>query len=434
MNHKNELFKRSVSSVNKSRGIATTVVALVVVVIILIAGLGYVALIKSSTYTSVMTSVVTSTSASVVTSVVTSGGSTYTTTLPGTTSTATATVSSTATATVSSTVTKTATTSCTGAPLLLYASDAYPLEATDLGGNFTASTCIPTVLAEDQGTGADASLIAAGAPVSVFLSISKGGVSSADLGAEYPGWAVSFASDEMAIAYTSASTSGSAAQAVLSAYNTATSTNTTAAWYTFFNDLTSSSIKVGISNPNLDPAGYRAWISLQLAGIAYGNGGTGGTAYQQSFVNNLLTNKNNVTGASAAALIPALATGQINFLFIYKSDVASNGLTLMQLPNGVNLGLVSYNNFYKQATYTSAGTLETGSAIALWLSIPSDATNPTGSVQFVVYTIQNYQTVLKSFGLTPITPAQLYADSNATVPSAITALVTSGTLANEGTL
>lgn len=401
MNYKSKLLNRSVSSINKSSGIATTVAALVVIVIILVAGLGYVVLIKSST----VTSVVTSTSASVVTSVVTSGGSTVT-----------------------------ATTSCSATPLLLFASDAYPIEMTALGGNFTASTCIPTVLAEDQGTGADAALIAAGAPVSAFLSISKGGVESADLGSEYPGWAVSFASDEMAIAYSSASTTSSAAQAVLAAFNTATSSNTTAAWYTFFNDLTSGSVKVGISNPDLDPAGYRAWLVLQLAGIAYGDNGTGGSAYQQSFVNSTLTNDANVTGASAAALIPALATGQINFLFIYKSDVASNGLSLLQLPNTVNLGVVSDNSFYKQATYSTSGGLETGAAIALWLSVPTDATNPTDAVEFVVYVIQNYQTVLKSFGLTPIIPAQLYADSNATVPTAISALVTSGTLVNEGTL
>lgn len=413
--------RANVLYIKREKAIGTIVAVLVIIVIILAAGLGYVALTKSSTVTSTVT------------------GSTQTATVSGTPTTIVTTVSGTPTtivttntATVSKTVT--ATSSCTSTPLLLYTADAYPLEMTALGGNFTASTCIPAVLAQEQGVGADDALIAGGAPVSVFLSISKGGVESSGLGSEYPGWAVSFASDEMAIAYTSASTTSSAAQAVLTAYNTATTSNTTAAWYTFFNDLTSGSVKVGISDPNLDPAGYRAWMVLQLAGIAYGNSGAGGTAYQQSFVNNVLTNKDNATGASAAALIPALATGQINFLFIYKSDVASNGLTLMQLPNEVNLGVVSNNNFYKQATYPSAGVTETGAAISLWLSVPSDATNPTGAVQFVVYTIQNYQTVLKSFGLTPIIPAQLYADSNATVPSAITALVTSGTLVNEGTL
>jgi molybdate/tungstate transport system substrate-binding protein len=386
--------RRWIKPFDASRGLATVVAVLVVIIIILVAGLGYTTLMKSSTVTSVITTTASAASASTNTSIA----------------------------------------GCNSTPLLLYTADAYPLEVQALASNFTASTCIPAVLAQEQGAGADAALIAAGDPVSVFLSINKGDIESAALGPEYPGWAVSFASDEMAIAYSSASTTGSAAQAVLTAYKTASSSNTSSAWYTFFNDLTSGSVKVGISNPNLDPAGFRGWMVLQLAGIAYGSNGTGGPAYSQTFVNGLLKNDANVTGSSAAALIPSLATGQINFLFIYKSDVASNGLSMLQLPNEVNLGEVSYDSFYKQASYTLTTGVETGAAIALWLSVPSDATNPTGAVQFVVYTVKNYQTVLKSFGLTPIIPAQLYADSNATVPSTITALETNGTLTNAGSL
>jgi len=387
MSKSKKIFEQNIRSFSRTKGIATTVAALIVIVIVLAGAFGYYALTVKGPTTTVVT-----------------------------------------------TVTSNVTSNCTATPLLLYASDAFPLELQALASSFYSSTCIPAVMAQDQGSTADAALIAAGDPVSAFLSISKGAIGSKDLGSQYPGWAVSFASDEMAVAYSSASTSGSAAQAVVTAYNTASSSNTTSAWYTFFNDLTSGSVKVGISNPNLDPAGYRAWLTLQLAGLAYGNGGTGGTAYQQSFANSLLTNDANVTGASAAALIPALATGQINFLFIYKSDIASNGLTPMQLPNQVNLGIVADNSFYSQATYQTSGGLETGAAISLWLSVPNDAINPTGAVQFVVYTIENYQTVLKSFGLSPISPARLYIDSGVTAPAAITALVTNGTLVNEGTL
>jgi molybdate/tungstate transport system substrate-binding protein len=397
------------------RGIATTIVVLVVVIILIGAAFGYYALtVKTST-----TSVVTTVSGTTVT------GTGVVTTISGTPTT----VYTTATATAS-----TVTTSCTATPLLLYVSDAYPLELQDLVSNFTASTCIPAVMAQDQGSTADAALIAAGDPASAFLSISKGAIESADLGAEYPGWAVSFASDEMALAYTSASTTSSAAQAVITAYTAASSSNSSSAWYTFFNELTNGSVKVGIGNPDLDPAGFRAWMTLQLAGIEYGNNGAGGSSYQQEFVNNVVTNSVEVNGSSAAALIPALATAQINFLFIYKSDVASNGMSLMQLPNPVNLGIATDNTFYSQATYNTSGGLETGAAIALWLSVPKDSINPTGSVDFVIYTIENYQTVLASFGLSPISPARLYVDANATAPAAITALVTSGTLTNAGTL
>ena len=179
----------------------------------------------------------------------------------------------------------------------------------------------------------------------------------------------------MGIAYTAA-TSQSAAGQVLAAYNTAASTNTTGAWYNFFNNLTSGAVKVGISNPNADPAGYRGWLSLELAGIAY----DGGVANEQYFVNRMLSNQGNITGTSAAALVPALITGQIQFLFVYKSYISSEGLSLIQLGNGVNLGLAAYNTFYGQATYATTAGVQKASAIVLWITVPKDSTDPADSV------------------------------------------------------
>ena len=170
---------------------------------------------------------------------------------------------------------------------------------------------------------------------------------------------------------------------------------------------------------------------LELAGIAY----DGGVANEQYFVNRMLTNQGNVTGASAAALIPALDTGQIQFLFIYKSDISSIGLSLVQLGNGVNLGLAAYNTFYGQATYATVSggvtTVNKASAIVLWLSVPKDSTDTVDSISFVIYTAENYQTVLKSFGLTPLTPVQLYNTTD-TIPAPILALLTAGTLVEKG--
>ena len=208
----------------------------------------------------------------------------------------------------------------------------------------------------------------------------------------------------MGIAYTPATSQSATGQTVLAAYNTAVSTNTTVAWYNFFNNLTSGAVKVGISNPNADPAGYRGWMMLELAGIAY----DGGVANEQYFVNRMLTNQGNVTGASAAALVPALKTGQIQFLFIYKSYISSEGLSLMQLGNGVNLGLAADNTFYGQATYVTTAGTQKASAIVLWLTVPSDSTDTADSVSFVVFVALNYQTVLKSFGLLNFNPVQLY--------------------------
>ena len=336
---------------------------------------------------------------------------------------------STETSIVSSTVNSTKATANTFAnPLLMYSADAYTNESAFLEKGFTAQTGIPMATPIAAGSSTLSADIAAGDPVSVFLSVSRTAVQGPALGSEFPGWAVAFAADQMGIAYSNATASSAGGKTVIAAYNTAVSTNTTADWYAFFNNLTSGSVKIGISNPNTDPAGFRAWIVLELAGIAY----DGGVANEQYFANRMLTNQGNITGASAASLVPALLTGQIQFLFIYKSDIASEGLSLVQLSSGVNLGLQPCNTFYEQATYMTTAGVQKGSAIVLWLSVPKDSTDPTDSVNFVVYTIENYQNVLKNFGLVNLVPAQLYNTTGYTVPVPLVSLLNTGTLVDEG--
>ncbi len=389
MNHNNPFG-------NSSRGIATALVALVVIVIILLAGLAYFATVPSKTVSSVVTTVSTVSAASVPPSTVT--------------------------ATVTST-------SIFANPLLLYSADSQVKEAGVLEAAFTAQTGIPMATPVSAGSGALAADISAGDPVSVFLSISHGSVSNHDLSAAvYPGWAIAFAGDQFDIAYSSATNSTAAGQAVLAAYATASATNTTGAWYNFFNNLTSGAVKIGISNPVADPAGYRGWLALELAGIAY----AGGMANEQYFVDRTLSNHANVTGASAAALVPALESGQIQFLFYYRSAIVSGGLDLLQLANPVNLGEAVDNPFYGQANYTLPTEVETGSAITLWITVPKDSTDPTDSVNFVAFVIVHYAALLKNFELTPFVPAHLYNDTGYTVPAPIVALLSNGTLIDKG--
>lgn len=362
-----------------SKSISSLIAVLVVVIIILAAGLSYFAIYGNKTITS--TTVVTSTSKSIFTN-----------------------------------------------PLLLYSADSQVNESAKLEAGFTVQTGIPMATPVDAGSGTLAADIAAGDPVSVFLSVARTTLEPAALGAEFPGWAIAFASDQVSIAYTSASSQTAAGKAVITAYSTATTTNTTQAWFEFFNNLTSGAVKVGISNPNADPGGYRAWMVLELAGITY----DGGVANEQYFANRMLTNQGNVTGASSAALVPALLTGQIQFLFYYKSAITTAGLNLIQLPNGINLALPSYNSYYSQATYPIKSGLQVGSAMLIWITVPKDSTDPSDSVSFVVYVVQNRQSVLADFGLSSLDPAQLYNSTGYMVPAPIVSLLNGGALTDEG--
>jgi len=336
--------------------------------------------------------------------------------------------SSTSTSTSSSSSSSASSTvSGTGSPLILYSADAYVNESTLLASAFTNATGIQVAPPKSAGSLALAQQIAQGNPVSVFISVSKTAVQNTTLKNQSSGWAVSFATDQMGIGYSNATKQNSAAVAVLNSYNTAISTNSSNAWFDFYSNLTSGQVKVGISNPNSDPAGYRAWIVLEAAGKIYANN----TNY---FVNRMISNGGNVTGASAADLVAPLQTGNIQFLFVYKSYITSLKLNLIQLPSGVNLGTPSYGTFYSQFNYTITSGVQKGGAIVLWITVPKDSTNFNDSVQFVVFVIQNYKTVLNGYGLVYISPPKLYNDTTADVPASLNTLVREGSLAYAGPL
>ncbi|MDA4111591.1 MAG: substrate-binding domain-containing protein [Thaumarchaeota archaeon] len=339
-----------------------------------------------------------------------------------TTTSASSTTSSTAISSSSSTVSSSASPS----GLILYSADAYVNESTILENGFSTSTGIQMAPPKAAGSLTLAQQIAQGNPVSVFLSVSKTAIQNATLKSAFGGWAVAFATDQMGIAYTNATLQNSAGAAVVNAFNTAVSTNSTTDWYNFYNNLTSGQVKVGISNPNADPAGYRAWIVLEAAGHIYAGNNSG------YFVNRLISNSGNYTGASAADLVAPLQTGQIQFLFIYKSDITAEHLRLLQLPKGVNLGSGAYNTFYSQFTYTITSGVQKGGSITLWITVPKTSTDNTNSVRFVVYVVQNYVTLLKPFGLSNIQPPKIYNDTS--IPTPLQQLLTNGSLSYAGAL
>jgi len=309
-------------------------------------------------------------------------------------------------------------------PLIVYSADAYTAETSAFESAFTNTTGIQAAPPKSGGSLTLAQEIAQGNPASVFVSVSKTAVQSSTLRAAFPGWAIGFAGDQMTLALSNLT--NSAASKVVSAFNQALNGNSSRAWYNFYSNLTSGTVKVGISNPNSDPAGFRAWIVLEAAGQIYANDST-------FFVNRLISDSGNVTAESAADLVAPLETGQIQFLFTYRSEAMAQKLGTLQLPPVVNLGDPSYNSFYSRFSYRISSGVQVGGAIILYVTVPKNAASYSNSLQFVAYMIHNYQTILKPFGLTPIVPAKLYNDTSS-IPSQVQQLLAQGLLAYGGTL
>lgn len=316
-------------------------------------------------------------------------------------------------------------TTSTASPLISYSADAYATETTALLAAFSRSTGIPAAPVLSGGSFADANKIAAGAPDDIFVSAALSATGPQYLKSLASNWTVGFATDQIVLAYSNASSSSTSVATIIEEGNAASQSNTTSDWNSFFTSLASGGVKVGISDPVADPAGLRAWIALEAAGFLY----AGGNA--SAYIVPILKTASNVTGTSAAALVAPLQSGQIQFLFTYKSAAVANGLGYLKLDRHVNLGDPALGTFYSKFSYKDSAGTTVGAPIVLSVTVPLSSSNTSEALQFVQFVVENSAT-LSAFGLEPLVPALLY--SNTSPPSVLVQLETGGWMVSAGSL
>lgn len=310
-----------------------------------------------------------------------------------------------------------------GSPLIVYSADAYTMESNYLLNGFHNSTGAPIVTARGGGSFTDAREIGQGNPANAFISVALNSYNKSYLGSRYTGWTVAFASDQLALAYSNA-TDTAQVNSIVGQFSRALSTNSTAGYAAAYANLTSGKVKVGISDPGSDPAGLRGWISLEIAGSLYASGN------QSYYTGRLVSSSGLVNGSSAAALVSPLETGQVQFLFIYKSAAISKGLSYVSLPQQANFGNLDLANYYSSFTYQTQAGLQHGSAILLFVStLAGEGSLNSTSLGFAGYVINNSME-MQSFGLTPLPSPVLY--NNTVPPPMIQGMVSSGKISEGG--
>ncbi|MEJ2642986.1 MAG: tungstate ABC transporter substrate-binding protein WtpA [Desulfosarcinaceae bacterium] len=167
----------------------------------------------------------------------------------------------------------------------------------------------------------------------------------------------------------------------------------------------------GHSDPNLDPAGYRSLMVLQLAEIY---------TQQHGLYDRLVAArpKANVR-PKAAELISLLKSGKIDYAWEYLSVAVQHDLKYVILDDHINLGNYSYDDFYAQAsvrvTGKKAGTWITrqGRSITYGITLVKDAPNRKGAVAFLAYLLSSEGglKVLKEMGQPPFTPSRVSDDA-----------------------
>jgi len=163
----------------------------------------------------------------------------------------------------------------------------------------------------------------------------------------------------------------------------------------------------GHSDPNLDPAGYRSLMVIQLAEKFYRKPGL----YDRLIANRPEKN----IRPKASELVSLLKSGNMDYAWEYLSVAVQQDLKYVKLDDHINLGNYQFDDFYKQATVEVTGKkpgstiTRTGQSITYGITLIKDAPNHAAAVKFLEFMLapEGGLKVLKEMGQPPFMPARV---------------------------
>lgn len=170
----------------------------------------------------------------------------------------------------------------------------------------------------------------------------------------------------------------------------------TTPWYRV---LQMSGLRLGRTDPKLDPKGVNTIYTMELAETYY---------HQPGLTKAILgDNENAAQIFPEETLVARLTSGQLDAGFFYQNEVIDAHLPSIPLPTAINLSDTTQKAAYAQVSYTAAdGTVSHGAPILYSVTIPSNARNTAGAVAFVQYLLGGVgQGILHNDGIlaTPFT-------------------------------
>ncbi|MEA3351219.1 MAG: tungstate ABC transporter substrate-binding protein WtpA [Chloroflexota bacterium] len=220
---------------------------------------------------------------------------------------------------------------------------------------------------------------------------------------DFAGWNIRFARNTMVIAFTDQSK-------YADEFN---SDN----WYEV---LTRGDVVYGHSEPDADPCGYRTLMVCQLAELYYEEPGLYGKLDENCPEENVRP--------KSVELIALLQSGDMDYAFEYRSVAVQHGLKFIELPDEINLSMVSNADFYSQAEVELSGAepgetvTKKGKPIVYGVTIPKDAPSPELALEFVKFLLGSEgQAIMEQQGQPPIVPP--VTDDKTALPEVLQALV-----------
>lgn len=185
-------------------------------------------------------------------------------------------------------------------------------------------------------------------------------------------------------------------------------------------------VKVGHSNPNVDPCGYRSMLVTKLAGIYYKKPHFFKKlfGYGESYQHGEENRNKIVVRPKETDLLGLLEAGAYDYLYIYKSVAVQHGLKYITLPSQVSLKSKKFAKFYKQATFKITGKkpgawiTKKGAPMVYGITVVQNKAkglpkNKEGAVKFVNFVLSpEGQDIMKENGQGVINPPIITGDAS----------------------
>jgi len=150
-------------------------------------------------------------------------------------------------------------------------------------------------------------------------------------------------------------------------------------WYEL---LLREDVTFGRSDPNADPCGYRAALTIKLAEKYYG---------KEGLAQKLLNKDLRYIRPKEVDLLALLETGEIDYIFLYRSVAEQHGLKRLLLPDEINLRGPALAGLYGRVSVEVTGKqpgatiTKKGRPIIYGVTIPRNAPNRKAATAFVSF-------------------------------------------------
>ena len=161
-------------------------------------------------------------------------------------------------------------------------------------------------------------------------------------------------------------------------------------------------VAYGRSDPDSDPCGVRAVLTVKLAGKYY---------KLTEFSSLLLEKDRHHIRPKETDLIALLESGAIDYIFLYRSVAEQHGLPFLELPDSVNLSDPGLSDWYGTVSVTLRGKhpgeqmTEKGEAMVYGITIPANAPEPALAELFTAFFLSEGMQVIEKMGQTPLVPS-----------------------------